>query len=90
MRKLNEKLAGELIDNIQAAIDNCNTLAITTGDTDFMMLALFLKAGLTAKAKGDISEVMESVAGVIDKLVMAGKDATADVLDDPRFTPSRN
>jgi hypothetical protein len=54
------------------------------------MLALFLKAGLTAKAKGDISEVMEAVAGVIDKLVMAGKDATADVLDDPRFTPSRN
>ena len=45
---------------------------------------------MAAKAKGDMEELMHLVAGFIDKRVMAGQDAVLDVIDDPRFAPSRN
>ena len=90
MKNVNEKLAGELLDAIEKATDACNALAITTGDQDFSLLSIMLKAAVAAKAKGDIEELMQLVAGFIDKRLMAGRDAVLDVIDDPRFTPSRN
>jgi hypothetical protein len=90
MKNVNEKLAGELLDAIEKATAACNVLAITTGDQDFSLLSIMLKAAVAAKAKGDIDELMQLVAGFIDKKIMAGRDALVDVIDDPRFTPSLN
>lgn len=90
MKNVNEKLAGELLDAIEKATEACNVLAITTGDQDFSLLSIMLKAAVAAKAKGDIDELMQLVAGFIDKKIMAGRDALVDVIDDPRFTPSLN
>lgn len=90
MKNINEKLAGELLDAIEKATEACNVLAITTGDQEFSLLSIMLKAAVAAKAKGDIEELMQLVAGFIDKRVMAGRDALLDVIDDPRFAPSRN
>jgi hypothetical protein len=90
MKNINEKLAGELLDAIEKATDAANTLAITTGDHEFSLLSIMLKAAVAAKAKGDMEELMHLVAGFIDKRVMAGQDAVLDVIDDPRFAPSRN
>ena len=90
MKNVNEKLAGELLDAIEKATAACNTLAITTGDQEFSLLAIMLKAAVASKAKGDIDELMQLVAGFIDKKIMAGRDALVDVIDDPRFTPSLN
>jgi len=90
MRNANERAASALVDSVRDAVAQCEFLAITTGDDDFKLLAMFLQIGLTAKAKGDMLEFMEALAGLIDKRIQHGKDATADVIEDPRFTPSLN
>ena len=90
MKNFNEKLAGELIANVQAAVENAKTLAATTGDLDFELLAMLLQMSLPAKAKGDLLDIMAAVSEVLNESLNKGKDATEDVLTDIRFTPSRN
>lgn len=88
--KSKERLAQELLDNIDAAVTNCEVLQLLTGDDDFKLLSMLLRTALIGKAHGDITEMMLAIAGVIDKKIMAGRDAVEDVLEDPRFAPSCN
>ena len=90
MKNTNERLAAELLDGVNQAVEAAQNLAFRTGDDDFMLLGMMLKAAVTAKSRGDILDMMVAIAGVMEQKTMAGKDATAEVLEDIRFTPSRN
>jgi len=90
MKNANEKAAAALVDSVSDAVAQCKFLTITTGDENFRLLAIFLQMGLIAKSKGDLLEFMEALSGLIDKRIQFGKDAAADVIKDPRFTPSLN
>lgn len=65
MRKTNEKLAAELVDAIATAVENSRTLAITTGDDEFAILASLLTMVLVAKTKGDLHAVAMAVIPVL-------------------------
>jgi hypothetical protein len=65
MRDMNEKLAAELVDAIATAVENSRTLAITTGDEDFAVLAALLTMLLVAKTKGDLEAIAAAVLPVL-------------------------
>ena len=66
MRDMNEKMAKDLIDNIQAAVALCDTLAITTGDAEFKKLGLLMITLLVAKTKdGDLDDLADAMAQVL-------------------------
>ena len=65
MRDQNEKLAAELVDAIATAVENSRTLAITTGDEEFAVLAALLTMLLVAKTKGDIEAIAAAVMPVL-------------------------
>ena len=65
MKDMNEKLAAELVDAIATAVENSRTLAITTGDGEFAMLAALLTMLLVAKTKGDIEAIADAVVPVL-------------------------
>ncbi len=65
MRDMNEKLAAELVDAIATAVENSRTLAITTGDEDFAVLAALLTMLLVAKTKGDLDAIAAAVLPVL-------------------------
>ena len=65
MREMNEKLAKQLVDNIESAVEMCNTLAITTGDEEFARMGLLLITLLVAKTKGDIDALAEAMIPVL-------------------------
>ena len=90
MQNSNEKAAKALLANINDAIENCEFLAITTGDDDFKLLAIYLKLGLMAKHKGDLLEFTKALSKVIDNHINHGQDAVEDIVADARFTPSLN
>ena len=62
---MNEKMANQLVDNIESAVEMCNTLAITTGDEEFVRMGLLLITLLVAKTKGDIDALAEAMIPVI-------------------------
>jgi len=62
---MNEKLAKQLVDNIESAVEMCNTLAITTGDEEFARMGLLLITLLVAKTKGDIDALAEAMIPVL-------------------------
>jgi uncharacterized protein (UPF0218 family) len=62
---MNEKLAAELVDAIATAVENSRTLAITTGDEDFAVLAALLTMLLVAKTKGDLDAIAAAVLPVL-------------------------
>jgi cell division protein ZapA (FtsZ GTPase activity inhibitor) len=62
---MNEKLAAELVDAIATAVENSRTLAITTGDEDFAVLAALLTMLLVAKTKGDLEAIAAAVLPVL-------------------------
>jgi hypothetical protein len=90
MQNSNEKAAKALLANVNDAIENCEFLAITTGDDDFKLLAIYLKLGLVAKHKGDLLEFMQALSNIIDTHINDGQDAVEDILADARFAPSLN
>jgi len=65
MKNMNEKLAAELVDAIATAVENSRTLAITTGDEDFAVLAALLTMLLVAKTKGDLEAIAAAVLPVL-------------------------
>jgi hypothetical protein len=65
MRDQNEKLAAELVDAIATAVQNSRTLAITTGDDEFAVLAAMLTMLLVAKTKGDLDAIAAAVIPVL-------------------------
>ena len=65
MRDMNEKMAKQLVDNIESAVELCNTLAITTGDAEFARMGLLLVTLLVAKTKGDIDALAEAMIPVL-------------------------
>ena len=65
MRDMNEKLAAELVDAIATAVENSRTLAITTGDEEFAVLAALLTMLLVAKTKGDLEAITAAVLPVL-------------------------
>jgi hypothetical protein len=65
MREMNEKMANQLVDNIESAVEMCNTLAITTGDEEFVRMGLLLITLLVAKTKGDIDALAEAMIPVL-------------------------
>jgi len=65
MKNMNEKLAAELVDAIATAVENSRTLAITTGDDEFAVLAALLTMLLVAKTKGDLEAIAEAVLPVL-------------------------
>ena len=65
MRDMNEKLAAELVDAIATAVENSRTLAITTGDEEFAVLAALLTMLLVAKTKGDLDAIAAAVLPVL-------------------------
>jgi hypothetical protein len=65
MKNMNEKLAAELVDAIATAVENSRTLAITTGDDEFAVLAALLTMLLVAKTKGDLEAIAEAVMPVL-------------------------
>ena len=65
MRDMNEKLAKQLVDNIESAVEMCNTLAITTGDEEFARMGLLLITLLVAKTKGDIDALADAIIPVL-------------------------
>lgn len=65
MRDMNEKMAKQLVDNIESAVEMCNTLAITTGDEEFARMGLLLITLLVAKTKGDIDAIAEAIIPVL-------------------------
>jgi cell division protein ZapA (FtsZ GTPase activity inhibitor) len=62
---MNEKLAAELVDAIATAVENSRTLAITTGDEEFAVLAALLTMLLVAKTKGDLDAIAAAVLPVL-------------------------
>ena len=62
---MNEKMANQLVDNIESAVEMCNTLAITTGDEEFVRMGLLLITLLVAKTKGDIDALAEAMIPVL-------------------------
>jgi hypothetical protein len=66
MREMNEKMAKQLVDNIESAVELCNTLAITTGDEGFKKLGLLMITLLVAKTKdGDLDDLGDAIALVL-------------------------
>jgi hypothetical protein len=65
MKNMNEKLAAELVDAVATAVENSRTLAITTGDDEFAVLAALLTMLLVAKTKGDLEAIAEAVLPVL-------------------------
>ena len=66
MRDMNEKMAKQLVDNIESAVELCNTLAITTGDAEFRKLGLLMITLLVAKTKdGDLDDLADAMAQVL-------------------------
>ena len=65
MRDMNEKMAKQLVENIESAVEMCNTLAITTGDEEFARMGLLLITLLVAKTKGDIDAIAEAIIPVL-------------------------
>jgi len=84
MKNMNEKLAAELVDAIATAVENCQTLAITTGDGEFAMLAALLTMLLVAKTKGDLDAIAEAVLPVLSA-AMNKNNATEDLLRNLNF-----
>jgi len=63
---MNEKMAKQLVDNIESAVELCNTLAITTGDEGFKKLGLLMITLLVAKTKdGDLDDLGDAIALVL-------------------------
>ena len=79
MRDMNEKLAAELVDAIATAVENSRTLAITTGDGEFAMLAALITMLLVAKTKGDLEAIAEAVIPVLSA-AMNKNNAAEDLL----------
>jgi hypothetical protein len=79
MRDMNEKLAAELVDAIATAVENSRTLAITTGDDEFAVLAALLTMLLVAKTKGDLDAIADAVVPVLSAL-MNKNNAAEDLL----------
>ena len=79
MRDMNEKLAAELVDAIATAVENSRTLAITTGDEEFAVLAALLTMLLVAKTKGDLDAIAEAVIPVLSA-AMNKNNAAEDLL----------
>ena len=75
MRETNEKLAAELVDAIATAVENSRTLAITTGDDEFAILAALLTMVLVAKTKGDLHAVAMAVIPVLSASMNPAKAA---------------
>ena len=66
MREMNEKMAKQLVDNIESAVALCDTLAITTGDEGFKKLGLLMITLLVAKTKdGDLDDLGDAIALVL-------------------------
>ena len=66
MRETNEKMAKQLVDNIESAVALCDTLAITTGDEEFKKLGLLMITLLVAKTKpGDLDDLGDAMAQVL-------------------------
>ena len=84
MKNMNEKLASELVDAIQVAVENSQTLAITTGDTDFIILSNLLMMLLVAKTKGDLQAIASAVIPVLSA-AMDKNNATEDLLNRLNF-----
>jgi len=84
MKNMNEKLAAELVDAIQVAVENSQTLAITTGDTDFIILSNLLMMLLLAKTKGDLQAIASAVIPVLSA-AMDKNNATEDLLNRLNF-----
>jgi uncharacterized LabA/DUF88 family protein len=84
MKNMNEKLASELVDAIQVAVENSQTLAITTGDTDFIILSNLLMMLLVAKTKGDLEAIASAVIPVLSA-AMDKNNATEDLLNRLNF-----
>lgn len=84
MKNMNEKLAAELVEAIQAAVENSQTLAITTGDTEFIILSNLLMMLLVAKTRGDLEAIAAAVIPVLSAAI--NKDnATEDLLNRLNF-----
>ncbi len=59
-------MAKQLVDNIESAVELCNTLAITTGDEGFKKLGLLMITLLVAKTKdGDLDDLGDAIALVL-------------------------
>lgn len=66
MRDMNEKMAKQLVDNIESAVEMCNMLALTTGDEGFKKLGLLMITLLVAKTKdGDLDDLGDAMALVL-------------------------
>ena len=78
MRDMNEEMARQLVDNIESAVELCNTLALTTGDDEFVTLGLLLTVMLTAKTKGDIDDLAAAMIPVLSAKTNAN-NATEDL-----------
>jgi glycosyltransferase A (GT-A) superfamily protein (DUF2064 family) len=64
MKKIQEQLARDLIQNVRDAQTNAEALALMTDDEDFMLLGMLMEMLLVAKAKGDLIDFAQALSKV--------------------------
>ena len=64
MKKIQEQLARDLIQNVRDAQINAEALALMTDDEDFKLLGMLMEMLLVAKAKGDLIDFAQAITKV--------------------------